>query len=108
MKKAAVVLLVLVAVMMIAPAAFAQGGATGEKAPLSPGTLALAAGFGVAIAAGGGGVGGGRRAGGPGGGAAPDPRAAGGGGAPRLPRLGVVGAHSLLFFGLGGLLFFYV
>src|SRR5258708_22204541 len=62
MKKAAVVLLVLVAVMMIAPAAFAQGGARGETAPLSPGTLAWAAGFGVAIAAVGGGLGQGRMA----------------------------------------------
>src|SRR5260370_3865711 len=88
MKKAAVVLLVLVAVMMIAPAAFAQGGATGEKAPLSPGTLALAAGFGVAIAAVWGGLGEGRLAAGAGGGIARNPRAAGGGRAG--PRVGLV------------------
>jgi len=60
MKKAAVVLLMLVAVMMIAPAAFAQGGGDQGKAPLNPTTLALAAGFGVAIAAVGGGLGQGR------------------------------------------------
>src|SRR5258706_10792503 len=106
MKKAAVVLLVLVAVMMIAPAAFAQGGATGEKAPLSPGTLALAAGFGVAIAAVGGGLGEGRIAAAAGGGIAPKPRAAGGGRAPLLLRLGFVGELTLFSFVLGILLFF--
>src|SRR5258708_8051880 len=91
MKKAAVVLLVLVAVMMIAPAAFAQGGATGEKAPLSPGTLALAAGFGVAIAAVGGGLGQGRIAAAAGEGIARNPGAAGGVLAALLLGLGFAG-----------------
>src|SRR5260221_13840779 len=92
MKKAAVVLLVLVAVMMIAPAAFAQGGATGEKAPLSPGTLALAAGFGVAIAAVGGGPGQGGAAAAAWGGRARNPRGARGVRGARLPGRGFWGA----------------
>src|SRR5258707_4878346 len=96
MKKAAVVLLVLVAVMMIAPAAFAQGGATGEKAPLSPGTLALAAGFGVAIAAVGGGLGPGRIAAAAGEGITRNPGAARRGLAAVL--LGVVVVETLTLF----------
>ena len=60
MKKAAVVLVALVVVLLVVPAAFAQGGAPEQKAPLNPTTLALAAGFGVAIAAFGGGLGQGR------------------------------------------------
>ena len=51
MKKAAVVLVALVIVMLVVPAAFAQGGAPEQKLPLNPTTLAMAAGFGVAIAA---------------------------------------------------------
>jgi F-type H+-transporting ATPase subunit c len=51
MKKAAVVLVALVIVLLVVPAAFAQGGASAEKAPLNPTTLVLAAGFGVAVAA---------------------------------------------------------
>jgi F-type H+-transporting ATPase subunit c len=51
MKKAAVVLVALVIVLLVVPAAFAQGGAPAEKAPLNPTTLVLAAGFGVAVAA---------------------------------------------------------
>jgi len=57
MKKAAVVLLLLVAVMVMTPAAFAQGNAKAEKLPVSPTALVIAAGFGVAIAAVGGGLG---------------------------------------------------
>ena len=54
MKKAAVVLVALVIVMLVVPAAFAQdkdNAPAGGKLPLNPTTLALAAGFGVAIAA---------------------------------------------------------
>src|SRR5260221_8903908 len=108
MKKAAVVLLVLVAVMMIAPAAFAQGGATGEKAPLSPGTLALAAGFGVAIAAVGGGLGPGRIAAAAGGGIARNPGAAGGGCPALLLGVGFLGTPTLFSFLFGGPLYFKV
>jgi F-type H+-transporting ATPase subunit c len=60
MKKAAVVLVALVIVLLVVPAAFAQGGAPEQKLPLNPTTLALAAGFGVAIAAFGCGLGQGR------------------------------------------------
>jgi F-type H+-transporting ATPase subunit c len=58
MKRAGLVALVLMVVMLAVPAAFAQGAA--EKAPANPTTLALAAGFGVAIAALGCGLGQGR------------------------------------------------
>ncbi len=51
MKKSAVVFMALMAVWMIAPAAFAQGGAQPEKAPVNTTALALAVGFGLAIAA---------------------------------------------------------
>jgi F-type H+-transporting ATPase subunit c len=62
MKKAAVVLVALVIVMLVVPAAFAQDNAApaGGKLPLNPTTLALAAGFGVAVAAFGCGLGQGR------------------------------------------------
>ena len=60
MRKVAVLLLVLVAVAIITPAALAQGTASAEKPPVNPTTLAIAAGFGVAIAAFGGGLGQGR------------------------------------------------
>jgi F-type H+-transporting ATPase subunit c len=46
MKKAVMLLAALVAVMIVAPAAFAQDSATGGK-----GALAIAAGFGMALAA---------------------------------------------------------
>jgi len=105
MKKVAVVLLVLVAVMMIAPAAFAQGGATGEKAPLSPGTLALAAGFGVAIAAVGGGLGQGRIAAAACEGIARNPGAAGGVRAAMILGLVFVETLTLFTFALGFLLY---
>jgi F-type H+-transporting ATPase subunit c len=61
MKKAAVVLVALVIVMLVVPAAFAQGGGSPEqKLPVNPTALAIAAGFGVAIAAFGCGLGQGR------------------------------------------------
>jgi F-type H+-transporting ATPase subunit c len=62
MKKAAVVLMLFVAVMLIAPAAFAQG-ASPEKTPINPSFLAIAAGFGMGIAALGGALGQGKIAG---------------------------------------------
>ena len=62
MKKLAIVLIAFVAVLMIAPAAFAQGTAP-EKAPLNPSYLAIAAGFVMGIAALGGALGQGKIAG---------------------------------------------
>jgi F-type H+-transporting ATPase subunit c len=62
MKKLAVVLIAFVLVMLIAPAAFAQG-TTAEKAPINPSFLAIAAGFGMGIAALGGALGQGKIAG---------------------------------------------
>jgi len=59
MKRVAVVILALLVVGLVAPAAFAQGAPAG-KPPLNPTALAIAAGFGVAIAAVGGGLGQGR------------------------------------------------
>src|SRR5262249_17765587 len=60
MKKAAAVLLILIVALVIAPATFAQGAAQPAKPPINPTTLAIAAGFGVAVAALGGGLGQGR------------------------------------------------
>src|ERR1700674_1912577 len=105
MKKAAVVLLVLVAVMMIAPAAFAQGGAAGEKGPLNPSTLALAAGFWAGIAAVGGGLGQGRIAAAACEGIARNPGAAGGVRAAMLLGLVFVETLTLFTFALGFLLY---
>ncbi|GAC1669704.1 MAG: hypothetical protein NVS9B4_25760 [Candidatus Acidiferrum sp.] len=63
MKKAAFVLIAFLVVIIIAtPAAFAQGTAP-EKAPINPSYLAIAAGFGMGIAALGGALGQGRVAG---------------------------------------------
>jgi F-type H+-transporting ATPase subunit c len=60
-KAAAVIAITLLGVMLAAPAAFGQGGtAAPGKPPVNPTTLAIAAGFGVAIAAFGGGLGQGR------------------------------------------------
>ena len=56
MKKTAVVLMVLLAILIVAPASFAQAGAAAEKPPVNPTALIIAAGFGVAIAAFGGGL----------------------------------------------------
>ena len=60
MKRVVFVLIALVAVMMIVPAAFAQEKSAAPKPPINPTALAIAAGFGVAIAAVGGGLGQGR------------------------------------------------
>ena len=105
MKKAAVVLLVLMAVMVIAPAAFAQAGGAAEKAPLSTGHLALAAGFGVAIAAVGGGLGQGRIAAAACEGIARNPGAAGGVRAAMLLGLVFVETLTLFTFVVGILLY---
>jgi F-type H+-transporting ATPase subunit c len=59
MKKTAVLVVALIAILAIAPSAFAQGGAA-EKAPVNTTALALAVGFGLAIAAFGGALGQGR------------------------------------------------
>ena len=105
MKKAAAVLLMLVAVMMIAPAAFAQGGGDQGKAPLNPTTLALAAGFGVAIAAFGGGLGQGRIAAAACEGIARNPGAAGSVRAAMLLGLVFVETLTLFTFVVGILLY---
>ena len=106
MKKAAVILLMLVVVMMIAPAAFAQGGGGDQgKAPLNPTTLALAAGFGVAIAAVGGGLGQGRIAAAACEGIARNPGAAGGVRAAMLLGLVFVETLTLFTFVVGILLY---
>ena len=62
MNKLAVVMIAFVLVMLIAPAAFAQGTAP-DKAPINPSYLAIAAGFGIGIAAFGGALGQGKIAG---------------------------------------------
>ena len=59
MKKKAVVLTVLLAILIVAPVSFAQGGGAAER-PINPTALIIAAGFGVAIAAFGGAFGQGR------------------------------------------------
>ena len=105
MKRAVIVCIVLLAVMMIAPAAFAQGGAGAEKAPLSPTTLALAAGFGVAIAAFGGGLGQGRIAAAACEGIARNPGAAGGVRAAMILGLVFVETLTLFTFAIGFLLY---
>jgi F-type H+-transporting ATPase subunit c len=105
MRKAAIVCMVLLAVMLIAPAAFAQGGATPEKAPINPTTIALAAGFGVAIAAVGGGLGQGRIAAAACEGIARNPGAAGGVRAAMILGLVFVETLTLFTFALGFLLY---
>jgi F-type H+-transporting ATPase subunit c len=105
MKKAAVVVLALVAVMMVAPAAFAQGGADQGKAPINPTTLVLAVGFGVAIAAVGGGLGQGRIAAAACEGIARNPGAAGGVRAAMILGLVFVETLTLFTFALGFLLY---
>jgi F-type H+-transporting ATPase subunit c len=104
MKKAAIVVLALVAVMMIAPAAFAQGGEQ-AKPPVNPTTLVLAVGFGVAIAAVGGGLGQGRIAAAACEGIARNPGAAGGVRAAMILGLVFVETLTLFTFALGFLLY---
>jgi F-type H+-transporting ATPase subunit c len=105
MKKAVIAVLALAAVMMIAPAAFAQG--TGDQAqpPINPTTLVLAVGFGVAIAAVGGGLGQGRIAAAACEGIARNPGATGGVRAAMILGLVFVETLTLFTFALGFLLY---
>ena len=106
MKKAAIVVLALVAVMLIAPVAFAQGAADqGAQPPITPTTLVLAVGFGVAIAAVGGGLGQGRIAAAACEGIARNPGAAGGVRAAMILGLVFVETLTLFTFALGFLLY---
>jgi len=106
MKKAAIVVLALVAVMMIAPAAFAQGAVDQQaQPPINPTTLVLAVGFGVAIAAVGGGLGQGRIAAAACEGIARNPGAAGGVRAAMILGLVFVETLTLFTFALGFLLY---
>ncbi len=104
MKKAAIVVLALVAVMTIAPAAFAQGTAD-QAPPINPTTLVLAVGFGVALAAVGGGLGQGRIAAAACEGIARNPGAAGGVRAAMILGLVFVETLTLFTFALGFLLY---
>jgi F-type H+-transporting ATPase subunit c len=105
MKKAAVVVLALVAVMMIAPATFAQGDRDQATPPINPTTLVLAVGFGVAVAAVGGGLGQGRIAAAACEGIARNPGAAGGVRAAMILGLVFVETLTLFTFALGFLLY---
>jgi F-type H+-transporting ATPase subunit c len=106
MKKAAVVLVALVIVMLVVPAAFAQDNApAGGKLPLNPTTLALAAGFGGAIAAFGCGLGQGRIAAAACEGIARNPGAADGVRGAMILGLVFVETLTLFTFALGFLLY---
>lgn len=104
MKKAAVVVLVLMAMMLIAPGAFAQGTAP-AKPPVNPTTLAIAVGFGVAVAAFGGGLGQGRIAAAACEGIARNPGATGGVRAAMILGLVFVETLTLFTFVMGILLY---
>ena len=105
MKKTVVVLLLLVAVLVMTPAAFAQGNVKAEKLPVSPTALVIAAGFGVAIAAVGGGLGQGRIAAAACEGIARNPGAQGGVRAAMILGLVFVETLTLFTFALGFLLY---
>jgi F-type H+-transporting ATPase subunit c len=105
MKKAAVVCMVLLAVMLIAPAAFAQDNNAPAKSPINTTTLVLAVGFGVAVAAFGGGLGQGRIAAAACEGIARNPGAAGGVRAAMILGLVFVETLTLFTFALGFLLY---
>ena len=104
MRRAAVVCMVLLAVMLIAPAAFAQG-TEAAKPPINPTTMAIAVGFGVAVAALGGGLGQGRIAAAACEGIARNPGAAGGVRAAMILGLVFVETLTLFTFALGFLLY---
>jgi F-type H+-transporting ATPase subunit c len=104
MKKAAAVVLVLTAMMLIAPGAFAQGTAP-AKPPVNPTTLAIAVGFGVALAAFGGGLGQGRIAAAACEGIARNPGAGGGVRAAMILGLVFVETLTLFTFVMGILLY---
>ena len=105
MRKAAVVCMVLLAVMLIAPAAFAQGTEAAGKAPLNTTTLVIAVGFGVAVAAFGGGLGQGKIAAAACEGIARNPGAAGAVRAAMILGLVFVETLTLFTFALGFLLY---
>jgi F-type H+-transporting ATPase subunit c len=105
MKKAAVVVMALLAVMLIAPAAFAQGNAPEAKSPINTTTLVIAVGFGVAVAAFGGGLGQGKIAAAACEGIARNPGAAGGVRAAMILGLVFVETLTLFTFALGFLLY---
>jgi F-type H+-transporting ATPase subunit c len=106
MKKLAVVLFVaIVAVLLLAPGAFAQTAAEAAKPPINPTTLVIAVGFGVAVAAFGGGLGQGRIAAAACEGIARNPGAAGGVRAAMILGLVFVETLTLFTFALGFLLY---
>jgi F-type H+-transporting ATPase subunit c len=106
MKKLAVVLFVaIVAVLVLAPGAFAQTAAEAAKPPINPTTLVIAVGFGVAVAAFGGGLGQGRIAAAACEGIARNPGAAGGVRAAMILGLVFVETLTLFTFALGFLLY---
>ena len=106
MKKLVVVLFVaIVAVLLLAPGAFAQTAADAAKPPINPTTLVIAVGFGVAVAAFGGGLGQGRIAAAACEGIARNPGAAGGVRAAMILGLVFVETLTLFTFALGFLLY---
>ncbi len=105
MKKTAVLVVALAAILVTAPSAFAQAAAA-EKSPVNTTTLALAVGFGLAIAAFGGALGQGRIASAACEGIARNPGAAGNIRAAMLLGLVFVETLSLFTFVLGILLYF--
>jgi F-type H+-transporting ATPase subunit c len=104
MKKAAVVMLALMALLVIAPAAFAQT-PEAAKPPINTTTIVIAIGFGVAVAAFGGGLGQGRIAAAACEGIARNPGAAGGVRAAMILGLVFVETLTLFTFALGFLLY---
>lgn len=104
MKRAAVVLLALMAMTLLVPGAFAQGAAP-QKPPVNPTTLAIAVGFGVALAAFGGGLGQGRIAAAACEGIARNPGATGGIRAAMILGLVFVETLTLFTFVMGILLY---
>ncbi len=106
MKKTAVLCIALIAILAIAPSAFAQGGTAEKAPPVNTTTLALAVGFGLAIAAFGGALGQGRIASAACEGIARNPGAAGNIRAAMLLGLVFVETLSLFTFVLGILLYF--
>ena len=106
MKKLAVVLFVaIVAVLVLAPGAFAQREPEAAKPPINPTTLVIAVGFGVAVAAFGGGLGQGRIAAAACEGIARNPGAAAGVRAAMILGLVFVETLTLFTFALGFLLY---
>ncbi len=105
MKKAAFVMLALMALLVIAPAAFAQTAPEAAKPPINTTTIVIAIGFGVAVAAFGGGLGQGRIAATACEGIARNPGAAGGVRAAMILGLVFVETLTLFTFALGFLLY---